>query len=229
MKGVSNMANYYILFLKDRSITKNNVYIIVDRESRQAAIVDPACSIKDIERTLNRYCLDINKVLITHTHPDHIRSVEDVVKKYNSEAYVSRVEAQLYNYRCNNMKLFEDNDIITLGETKIKCLVTPGHTAGSSCFLLDEDIFVGDTIFMEGCGMCSSIGSSAYQMFDSINRIKHSIKDNIAVYPGHTYTIDVGKTIGFLKENNIYFMIDNRRMFIDFRMRKGQTNLYNFS
>lgn len=220
--------SYEICLLQDKSKTKNNVYVIIDKKTRNAAIVDPACDMEQIKQLVQDKEVNLNTVLITHTHEDHIRRVEDIVLAYNSDVYVSKLEKEFYSYNCKNCIAFEDNDEVLIGETKVKCWLTPGHTIGSSCFLVEGSIFSGDTIFIEGCGNCVSEGSSAIDMYYSIKRIREQISDTVKVYPGHTYYYSPGKEMSFLKENNIYFLIDEKEKFVEFRMRKGQSNHFNF-
>ena len=220
--------SYEIYLLKDKSETKNNVYVIVDIKTRKAAIIDPACDMEQIEQFVNDNRVTLNTILITHTHEDHIRRVEDIVLKYDSNVYISRREKEFYLYNCKNCITFEDNYDILIGETKVKCLITPGHTFGSSCFLVEDSIFTGDTIFIEGCGNCVSEGSSALDLYYSVRRIKQQVPDYVKVYSGHTYYHKPGKEMAFLKENNIYFLIDEKEKFIEFRMRKGQSNHFDF-
>lgn len=221
-------VSYEICLLKDKSETKNNVYVIIDKKTKNAAIVDPGCDMKQIEQLVENKEINLNMVLITHVHEDHIRRVNDIVEKYNSNVYVSKREKEFYIYNCKNCITFEDNDEILIGETKVKCLITPGHTFGSACFLARDSIFTGDTVFIEGCGNCVSEGSSAVDLYYSIRRIREQISDIVKVYPGHTYYYRPGKEIAFLKENNIYFLIDEKEKFVQFRMRKGQNNQFNF-
>lgn len=220
---------YEIYMIKDKSETKNNVYIIMDKKTKKAAIIDPACTIEQIEEFVKLCKLSIDAVLITHTHCDHVRSVDHIVERYNCNVYISRMEIEYYGYKCNKLCTFEDGEEIKMGETNIKCILTPGHTFGSTCFLLKGDLFSGDTVFMEGCGWCDYDGGSADSMFDSLEKIKRLVSDDIAVYPGHTYIIQPGQKMQFLKMNNIYLALDDKSMFIKFRRRKGQEDLYCFT
>lgn len=220
---------YEIYCIKDESPTKNNVYLIIDKESKKTVIVDPACSIEQIREMLLNLDLTLLSILITHTHPDHVRSVDALVSQYSCSVYVSRAEAEYYCYRCMNLRLFEDGEMLFIGKTWIRCILTPGHTIGSSCFLLENSLFTGDTVFMEGCGLCSFNGGSASRMFHSIAKLKRLAGDSVCVYSGHTYNILPGKSMSFLKHNNIYFMIEDEEQFIKFRTRKNQKNLFKFN
>lgn len=219
---------YEVFCIKDNSKTKNNVYVVADKETGKGALIDPACTLEQVDEVISSNNLMLSYVLITHTHDDHVRIVDQVVERYDCQVYVSRAEIENYNYHCRNLSVFDDNDVIWLGNTKVQCIITPGHTAGSACFLLENSFFTGDTIFIEGCGMCSGQSASPQKMFNSIKRIKKEIGSAVLVYPGHTYENLPGKPISYLMDNNLYFAIDDMEAFIDFRMRNNQEHLYDF-
>ncbi|SFR80029.1 MBL fold metallo-hydrolase [Anaeromicropila populeti] len=219
---------YEVFSIKDQSITKNNVYLIMDKKTRHTAIVDTGGTMKQIRDIVLEKELVLTMVLITHTHPDHIRNVNEIADQYNCNVYVSEKEVQYYQYQCNNLQTFQDMEALTLGETTITCVVTPGHTKGSTCFLLSDSFFTGDTIFIEGCGICNTPGGSANDMYQSVTKVKHLVEDSVLVYPGHTYKNYPGKSMQFVKDNNIYFCMEEEEHFVSFRMRRNQNGLMDF-
>lgn len=218
---------YEIVYLKDTSFTKNNVYLIIDKRTRSAAIIDPACDLRQITDAVLRLDIKLEQVFISHSHEDHIRRVYDLVNLFNCNVYMSRKEAAFYFFHCPNLKHFEDEEILTVGDTKVQCLITPGHTVGSTCFLLESSLFTGDTVFIEGCGICTGTGASVKSMYQSFQRLKTIIGDHVKVFPAHTYHALPGQTMSFVKRNNIYFCFEEED-FIAFRMRKNQKNLFLF-
>ncbi|PEW07821.1 MBL fold metallo-hydrolase [Bacillus cereus] len=218
-----NKYNYEIYQLKAASsMMQNYMYIIVDIESRQTAIVDPGW---DLELITNRFVeLGVHPsiILLTHSHFDHVNMVEPLVERFGSLVYMSEIECNYYQYQAPNLKPFNDMDIILLGNTRIQCMVTPGHTAGGSCFLLSDALFTGDTLFTEGCGVCNLEGGSPEQMYESFQRIKRMVAPNVRIYPGHSYGQMPGYPLGDLKKYNIYISLDEKKQFVDFRMRKNQ-------
>lgn len=218
---------YEIIILKDTSFTKNNVYLIVDVETKLTAIIDPGCDMKQILDVIEKAELKLKMILLTHSHIDHIRRVNELVNLYHCEVYMSMKEATFYFFYSPSLHIFEDNHFIQLGKTRIQCIVTPGHTVGSACFLLQNSMFTGDTVFTEGCGICTGNGGSVESMYQSIQRIKEQVNDDVLVYPGHTYASLPGKSISYLKSSNIYFHF-SKEQFITFRMRKNQKNLFMF-
>ena len=106
-------------------------------------------------------------------------------------------------------------------------MLTPGHTLGSMCFISDDNMLSGDTIFMEGCGLCEN-NQNAEKMFDSVQRIKNEISKDVKIYAGHCYGRENGQSLGWITENNIYFAFKNKEDFISFLMRKRNDFLGSF-
>lgn len=211
---------YQVYTLKMFSETSiNYCYVIVDQSTRFAAVVDPSWEIDKINNVLNELEVKLKVILLTHSHDDHVNLVPLLVEKYAPKIYMSQPEKEFYNYECPSLFNFADSEHIQLGLTSITCLITPGHTVGSACFLLNNDIFTGDTIFIEGCGGCNSEGASPEQLFESIQRMKAMLSPDIRVYPGHSFGELPGQPMNRLLTLNIYFQL-NKEDFVKFRMRK---------
>ncbi|MBN3526381.1 MBL fold metallo-hydrolase [Paenibacillus apiarius] len=206
----------------------NYSYIILDEASRQAVIVDPAWEMDKICNTIDRLDAVLVGVLLTHSHYDHTNLAEQIAKKYHANVYMSSKEIDYYHFICSKLLPLHDEEILSLGDTAIKCLYTPGHTAGSASFLVDGSLFSGDFIFIEGCGICSSEGASAEDMFLSIQKIKSMIPLDTRIYPGHSFGKSPGYPLNYLLEHNIYFHIKNKDRFVEFRMRRNQKGIFNF-
>ncbi|NBD27024.1 MBL fold metallo-hydrolase [Paenibacillus glycinis] len=205
----------------------NYCYVIIDKATRYAAIVDPAWELDKILDLLNELQVELKMILLTHSHDDHMNLALALVEQFIAQPYMSELEIDFYQFELPSLISFKDSERIQLGSTMIQCLITPGHTFGSACFLLSQDIFTGDTIFFEGCGGCSYKGGNPESMFDSIQRLKKLLSPNIRVYPGHSFGESPGRPMSLLLTHNIYFHLD-RLDFVEFRMRKNQTNLYSF-
>lgn len=206
----------------------NYVYIIVDNNTRQAAIVDPAWEVHKIVELLHEIDVELAAVLLTHSHFDHVNAVKPLQKLYQPQIYMSAKEIEFDKYDCDNLNPVTDNEIIKVGDTEVTCLVTPGHTVGSACFLVPGHLFTGDTVFIEGCGICDTQGGSAEKMFESIRRIKTEVSPDTKVYPGHCFGKKPGYSISHLMHENIYFQLNKKEQFVNFRMRKTQPNAFAF-
>lgn len=178
---------------------QNFSYIIGDSE--EAAIVDPGWDYKKIMEICEKEKLKITKILLTHAHYDHKMDLNKLVKKTDAEVYVHEKE----NLKEDNMKIIniKDNQEISLGKLKIKVLHTPGHSAGSCCFLVDNKIFTGDTLFIGAIGRIDLPGSNEENMKKSLKKLA-DLDNNIEVYPGHDYGEKPFATIEDQKENNPY-------------------------
>ncbi len=107
----------------------------------------------------------------------------------------------------------------------------PSHTGAYSrrnVLFVFRSMFTGDTVFTEGCGICEDDGSSAEEMFRSIQRIKSEVSPYVRVYPGHSFGKAPGHTIEDLFQYNIYFQIDKKEYFVKFRTRKNQKGIFDF-
>ncbi|AKF95943.1 MBL fold metallo-hydrolase [Brevibacillus laterosporus] len=206
----------------------NYVYIIVDRLTKQAAIVDPAWDMPAICSVIEKNNLQIVMILLTHSHEDHVQLVEPLVSRYNCKVYISIHEANFYQFQCSNMQVLDDGSRILLGGTAVTCILTPGHTAGGMCYSLSHSLFTGDTIFIEGCGICSKYGGDPYRMFESMRRIRTMIEPNVLIYPGHSFGIFPGVSMKYVIDNNLYFQIDDVETFVRFRMRPNQPKDYKY-
>lgn len=228
-KNVDMPASYLMEIIKvASSFIRNFNYVIIDNTSKHAAIVDPAWDQEEIVAVLEKHGVKLTSILLTHSHHDHVNLVSYLLKRYNPQVFMSAKEIDFYNFRCKNLNKVNHLDRINLGATPIYCLVTPGHTAGGVCFLTDQELFTGDTIFIEGCGICTCPGGCPEQMYESIQLIKRFVSPNVRIYPGHSFGRDPGYRLKEVMEDNIYFLIDKKDQFVSFRMRKNQKGLFAF-
>ena len=204
----------------------NYSYILYDSDFSDAFIIDPSWDYENIESNLSN--LNLKGVLLTHHHFDHVNAASKIAEKWEVPVYISQEEIEYYHFTCTNITPLRNNITLRIGGKNIVPYLTPGHTKGSLCYLFDDNLFTGDTVFIEGCGMCSAKGGDPYEMYKSIEFIKmHFDKDTI-VYPGHSFGEIPGKKLSSLLMTNIYFNFNDEKSFVDFRMRKNQRNLFDF-
>jgi hydroxyacylglutathione hydrolase len=110
----------------------------------------------------------------------------------------------------------------------IEPILTPGHTPGCTCYLIGNNLFSGDVLFAEGCGMCPDI-QAAHAMFASLERLKAWLKPDTRVFPGHSYGMPPGQPLSRLLRDNMYLQFSNRDAFAAFRLRSGQDMARMFS
>lgn len=174
--------------------------------------MDTSWEIDKITDKLHELDVDLSAILLTHSHYDHVNLAEPLQQIYHSDIYMSSAEIDFYQFRCRNLIALEDGQTFAAGGFIIRSILTPGHTAGGMCYLLSDHLFTGDTVFTEGCGICGDRGSSAEDMFHSIQRIKASIPPHVRVYPGHSFGEKPGQKMESLLKNNIYFQIEKKNI-----------------
>ena len=205
----------------------NYCYLLVHRTSRDAVLIDPAWEPALIDATLGALGAHPRAVLLTHHHHDHI----DLADHYGSrglDVYMSALEADFYGFHCAGLRRIQREQMLHLGAIQVNPLRTPGHTVGSICYLASDALFTGDTVFAEGCGICSGRGADPSEMFDSLEGLKRQLDPDIRVYPGHRYGLPPGQTWKTLLSCNLYLQFSRRDLFVEFRMRHGQQALMAF-
>lgn len=189
----------------------NNCSLIIDEKTNQSALVDcNEFSQKMIDMIGDT---DLKYILLTHGHFDHIIGVKSVKEKYGAQVVISKEDEPMLNSSKLSLAVFcnapqnnvdadiivKDGDEITLGEIKIKVMATPGHTSGSVCYIAENCIFSGDTLFYCSCGRTDFPSGSHEQMMSSLQKLK-ALDGDYKVYTGHNNLT----TIDFERKNNPY-------------------------
>lgn len=218
-----------VIILKvSRGLFKNFTYLGVDRVEGESFLVDPAWEADQIEHALRLSRSRCQFILLTHAHPDHVDLADALATRLRVSVYMSRREIERYGFRCRNLKPLDESSRLSIGQSMVTPISTPGHTFGSMCFRFEDHLFTGDTLFAEGCGMCLGEGADPADLFHSIQRLKGLISPETKIFPGHSYGQPPGQTFSRLLDNNIYLQFDNEEGFIAYRMRSGQTGWANF-
>lgn len=218
------------LYLRQAQIgpMANFVYLIGDSETHTAAVVDPAWDVDAILEFARKEGYEIDKILITHYHPDHlggsmmgqnIQGAADLIAKIKAKVYVNKAEAEgtkrVAGLSDSDLVMVEAGDVFNIGELPVKFLHTPGHTPGSQCFLVDGNLISGDTLFVNSCGRVDLPGSDPAAMYHSLNHTLKNLDDATVVYPGHAYSSDSSTTIGKQKRHNMYMRFPTLDDFLD--------------
>jgi hydroxyacylglutathione hydrolase len=206
----------------------NYCYLVTHIPTNDAILIDPAWEMDTIEKQLIDHNVTLRGILLTHSHPDHINLAEPLAIKYNVPVYMSRAEIDFYHFRCPNLNAIDNFTSFALGNLIINPLLTPGHTHGGTSYLIGDNLFCGDTIFIEGCGICTAKGGDPEALYDSLQIFKRTISSHAKIYPGHCYGHPVGQTFEFVLANNIYLQFDSKELFVKYRMRENQSNLFKF-
>jgi glyoxylase-like metal-dependent hydrolase (beta-lactamase superfamily II) len=204
---------------------QNYVYLLGDPATRQAAVVDPAWDVAGIVQAARQDDYTISKVLITHTHQDHtggelfghyIPGVVELLELVDVPVYVHRTETHILTKVPTSSKVpTENNQVIDLGgNVQITLLHMPGHTPGSQCFLVQQRLISGDTLFIGACGRVDLPNSSPEEMYDSLTNKLMRLDDTTVLYPGHNYARKPTSTIGDERRQNPYVQCTSLHAFL---------------
>lgn len=191
-------------------------YLVGDMVTKTCALIDPAFETKKILEIAKSENFSITHVINTHYHSDHTAGNADIIKKTGAKLCIHKIDAvKLTKFITSSLSkvlggkkspapdiLIDDNDIIEIGETKLKVILTPGHTKGSICLYSDGNLFTGDTLFVEAVGRSDLPGGSFKEISNSIKSRLYILDDNTIVWPGHDYGSMPHSTIGYEKRNN---------------------------
>ena len=196
----------------------NFIYVIHDRATDRAAVVDPAWDVPGILALTERHGLRITDILLTHSHFDHINGVEALVNRTDAQLHLLRAEAAFWDRHTDRPTLHEGGDCIQLGQTEIEILHTPGHTPGSACYRVGDQVLTGDTLFVFGCGRCDLRGGDPEQMHQSLRRLSERLPGGTVIRPGHNYGITPTSTMAAQLAGNPFLHFDDCPGFVEYRM-----------
>lgn len=176
---------------------QNFSYILGD--GFEAALIDPGWEYERILEICKNNRLRIKKILLTHAHFDHVRDLKRIVDKTRADIYIHKREnPSIEDLNVTHMK---DGDVLSVGELKVKVIHTPGHTSGSVCFLCENKLFTGDTLFVGTIGRTDLPSGNLAEMMQSLKKLK-KLDNKTEIYPGHDYGATKSSTIGDEKKRN---------------------------
>ena len=196
----------------------NFIYLIGDRTTGEAVVIDPAYDPQGIINILEEDEMTLTGVLATHYHPDHvggdmmgfsISGITDLLNLASVPIHVQNEEAELVDkvtgVGFDNLRTHSSGDKISVGSIEIELSHTPGHTPGSQCFLVENRLVAGDTLFLDGCGRTDLPGGDPRQMYESLTTRLAKVPDTATLFPGHLYSPKPSQSMGETREHNYVF------------------------
>jgi hydroxyacylglutathione hydrolase len=196
----------------------NFVYLIGDNETGEAVVVDPAYDIKGLLSILQADGMRLVGALATHYHPDHIggdmmgytiSGVRELMALQPVPVHVQDAEAEwvrrVVDLDESDLVRHQSGDKVMAGQVPVSLIHTPGHTPGSQCFLVDDRLVAGDTLFLQGCGRTDLPGGDAEALYESITQRLAEVPDSAVLYPGHLYSPEPSASMGDTRRDNIVF------------------------
>jgi glyoxylase-like metal-dependent hydrolase (beta-lactamase superfamily II) len=205
----------------------NFAYLIGDRHTGEALVVDPAYGVADLVAVAEADGMRIVGVLASHYHADHvggslmgydIEGIVDLLAIAGVPVHANRHEVDLIRdatgVSSSDLVGHDSGDRVRVGAVDVELLHTPGHTPGSQCFLVDKLLISGDTLFLEGCGRTDLPGSDSDAMYESLQRLA-ALPDDVALYPGHRYSAASAATMAAVKEINAVLKPPTKQAWLD--------------
>lgn len=197
----------------------NFVYLIGDRETGEAVVVDPAYDVAALLGFLEADGMRCTGVLATHYHPDHVGGsmmgydivgVSELLENLSVPIHAQADEAEsivrVTGLSPSDIVQHASGDVVTVGAIPIELIHTPGHTPGSQCFLVADCLVAGDTLFLEGCGRTDLPGGDPAALYDSLHNRLSRVPDHALLFPGHLYSAEPSAPMGETRRTNFVFM-----------------------
>ena len=186
-------------------------YVIASAKGREAVIIDPVLeNVNEYIKILKELDLKLVKVIDTHIHADHVTGATKLKKATNCTTLMGEhTPADAVEIKV------KDGEIIEIDNLKIKSLYTPGHTSDSYSFLLDNYLFSGDTLLINGTGRTDFQNGSSKDAYNSLFNNLLKLPEETLVYPGHDYNGKFSSTIGNEKKFNPRLQVKSEDEYVD--------------
>ena len=196
----------------------NFTYAVGDQETGEVVLVDPCYAVEDLVRLCEREGMKVVGSLATHYHTDHVggemfghslQGVKELLTRCPCKVHVQREEAEwikrVTGCGDSDLQLHSSGDVVKVGEIPITLIHTPGHTPGSQCFLVQNRLIAGDTLFLQGCGRTDLPGGDPRQLYLSLTQKLAHVPDSTVLYPGHLYDPRPHGELGETRRSNMVF------------------------
>ncbi len=204
----------------------NFVYLVGDAAAREVFLIDPAWQIDTIFKAAEKDGLKITGALVTHAHYDHCNGLEELLERADVPVYVNADEVDFTNsmgdrggtlfgtFPASSTKKVRSGDRVKIGNVELTFLHTPGHTPGSQCFLVGNNLLSGDTLFVRGCGRSDLPGGDPKKLYESLTQKLGKLPDDTVLYPGHFYGDFPSSKLKDEKSKNPYLLCTTLNAFL---------------
>ncbi|MBL8732341.1 MAG: MBL fold metallo-hydrolase [Planctomycetes bacterium] len=196
----------------------NFVYAIGDRQTGETVLVDPCYAVGELVDRVEADGQRIVGALATHYHPDHVggdlfghglEGVRELLTRCPCKVHVQRAEApwveRVTGCSKSDLDAHDSGDVVMVGQIPITLIHTPGHTPGSQCFLVQNRLVAGDTLFLQGCGRTDLPGGDPRQLYLSLTQKLSHVPDDAELFPGHAYDPSPHAPMGRTRRDNPVF------------------------
>ena len=194
---------------------ETNCYLLIDHKKQSSVIIDPAGEPSRLLDLHRQEGITPQMILLTHGHYDHIGALAEIVKQTQAKVFIHPNDAEMLSNPQKSLAfllgisqepvkpdgLLKEGEDLFFSDLTIRVLHTPGHTPGSVCFLIEQTVFAGDTLFRNSIGRSDFPGSSTEDLFLSIRDKLFTLPDDTVVLPGH----GMHTTVGHERRHNPFF------------------------
>jgi len=186
-------------------------YVISSGKGREALIIDPVIdNVEDYTTLLNKLDLKLVKVIDTHIHADHITAMNELNKRTNC----SRIMGEKSKSEVIDIKIKEDDEI-EVENIKLRALYTPGHTDCSYSYFMNDRVFTGDTLLINGTGRTDFQNGNAYDAYNSLFNKLLKLPEKTLVYPAHDYNGKKNSTIENERNKNPRLQVKSKEEYAE--------------
>lgn len=197
----------------------NFVYLIGDRSTGEAVVIDPAYAVGELVDIAQGDGMRLGGALLTHYHPDHcggqmmglyIEGAKELLERVSVPIHIQADESEWVQKVTDlgdaDLVTHTSGDRVNAGSVEIELIHTPGHTPGSQCFLVDNRLVAGDTLFLEGCGRTDLPGGDSAELYRSLHDRLAKVPNDATLFPGHRYSSADSATMSATRaENPVFF------------------------
>ncbi|MDG6994776.1 MAG: MBL fold metallo-hydrolase [Nitrososphaerota archaeon] len=192
---------------------KNFAYLIADRETKLAVMVDPAWEIESLWNMLRNNGFQLRYIVNTHSHMDHIEGNQKLRERSGAKIVMNEATLAMADLKVKDEESLRVGNALTL-----RFIHTPGHSPESMCIQVNDfALITGDTLFIGECGRVDLPGGDANALFDSFEKIR-KLDPNLIIYPGHDYGPAKHSSLGEQLKTNYTLTPRSRDDFIEFMM-----------
>ena len=186
-------------------------YILSSGKGREALIIDPVLEhTEEYLKLLNKLELKLVKVIDTHIHADHITGLNELSERTSC----TKIMGENSKSEVVDLRVKEDENV-KIDNINLKVMYTPGHTDCSYSFLMNDRVFTGDTLLINGTGRTDFQNGNAKQQYDSIFNKLLKLPENTMVYPAHDYNGKKHSTIGSERKNNPRLQVNSVDQYVE--------------
>ena len=186
-------------------------YILSSGKGREALIIDPVLEHTDqYINFLNKLELKLVKVIDTHIHADHITGLNELSKRTSC----TKIMGDNSKSEVVDLRVKEDENV-KIDNINLKVMYTPGHTDCSYSYLMNDRVFTGDTLLINGTGRTDFQNGNARQQYDSIFNKLLKLPENTMVFPAHDYNGKKHSTIGSERDNNPRLQVNSVDQYVE--------------